>query len=212
MAKHEDHGGINSETEAFFCPACHEMHPTPHWHDRYEAYLDREQWIENYINSVGRFKTDLSASRLLKAYDDYLLAMDLVYCETQGACVACEKCTHFRHAATGHYLCSDECRYSEWRAYGYTLARMADPAVFAMACRRLEQEGALPVGEVVEDVDGSLHRHYSVHGHKVLVASDAEIDAVFVDSPIDLSGVLQEMVLRAYRHSDRLWSLIEKDQ
>lgn len=49
-------------------------------------------------------------------------------------------------------------------------------------------------------MDGSLIRDHSYHEPKLRVASDHEIDAVFIDSQADLSEVRKGMVLHAYKH------------
>lgn len=196
----KEYGEIDVEIDGIYCPKCHELHPTLHWHDKYEEYLERNQWIRSHKKAVERFKISLSPEQLSKAYDDHLGVLGLILDETHGECVVCANHTHFRHAVTGHFLCSDECMYTDWRIYGYTLAMSADPVVFMKACHTLEQQGIYPAGELLEDVDGSLIRYYSYHQQKIRVASDYEIDAVFIDSQVNLSEVLKGMVLHAYKH------------
>ena len=196
----KEYGEIDIEIDGIYCPKCNDLHPTLFWHEQYEEYLERELWIMNHKRAVERFRMTLSAEQLAKSYDDHLRGLSLTLDKMPGECVVCATPTHFRHAVTGHYLCSDECKYKDWRVHGYTLAMSPDHSVFAKACHVLEQHSIFPAGKLLEDVDGSLIQYYSLHQQKIKLECDYEVGAVFIDSQVDLSEVLKGMILRAYTH------------
>lgn len=74
--------------------------------------------------------------------------------------------------------------------YSYTLAKKIDNQVFKDACNKIEK--AFPSaekGKMLVDVDGSLLQDYSIDDKKIRVQNDCEVDAVYVDSELDLQKI-----------------------
>ena len=84
-----------------------------------------------------------------------------------------------------------------WKGFSYTLSMTAAPDVFRDACIKLEQHGASKENELLEDVDGSLMLKYRLNGKNVRIDCNVEVDAVFIDSQVDLSNILKGMILLA---------------
>lgn len=74
--------------------------------------------------------------------------------------------------------------------YSYTLSMEADTKVFKNTCALIEKmKNVQKNGSLLEDVDGSLIQKYTVSGKKIKVFSDCLVDAVYVDSDMDLDHV-----------------------
>ena len=74
--------------------------------------------------------------------------------------------------------------------YSYTLANQIDSAVFFDACDTIEKiEGVRKDGTKLVDVDGSLIQKYKSGNNGIKVFCDCLVDAVYVDSDIDLDHV-----------------------
>ena len=72
--------------------------------------------------------------------------------------------------------------------YSYTLSKHADDNIFRKACLTLEQHiPNLKKEKLLEDVDGSLIQIYVGNDFSIRVDSDCEVDAVYIDSDIELA-------------------------
>jgi|GEM_PF-3140897 len=87
--------------------------------------------------------------------------------------------------------------YESRKVFTYTLSLTAAPGIFREACIRLEQNGASKESELLEDVDGSLMLKYRLNGKVIRIESNVDVDAVYIDSQVDLSAVLKGMILLA---------------
>lgn len=87
-----------------------------------------------------------------------------------------------------------------WKVFAYTLSMTAAPDIFSEACIRLEQHGASKESELLEDVDGSLMLKYRINGLKIRIECNVDIDAVYIDSQIELSDILKGMILLASKY------------
>ena len=74
--------------------------------------------------------------------------------------------------------------------YDYTLSKTIDNDVFIAACRKIEKYFGIDYIKPLIDVDGSLIAIYTVDGNNIRIDLDVFIDAVFVTSDIDLTGIL----------------------
>lgn len=74
--------------------------------------------------------------------------------------------------------------------YGYTMANTADRSVFNDAFRFIQENlHFIPVGNRVEDIDGSVYQNFSREGDTIFLESNVETDYVGILSnkelPID---------------------------
>lgn len=77
----------------------------------------------------------------------------------------------------------------------YTLFKEINNQVFKDACKTIEHR--YPDAEKYElliDVDGSLYQDYCVCGKKIKVNNDCEVDAVYIDSEINLDDIFMSLV------------------
>ena len=74
--------------------------------------------------------------------------------------------------------------------YTYNIAKNADSKAFARACSLIESNfKGLTKEKLLEDVDGTQIQIYSSQSGKIKVVNDYEVDAVYVDSAIDLGKI-----------------------
>lgn len=74
--------------------------------------------------------------------------------------------------------------------YEYTICKEANNKEFETACNKIEK--IFPNIEVVSDltdVDGSQIKTFRKDGKTIKVYNDYEVDAVFIDSEIDISHI-----------------------
>lgn len=80
--------------------------------------------------------------------------------------------------------------------FSYTISKEADRSVFEQTCELLENAVTdLQKEALLEDVDGSMIQYYSSGSAEIKVFNDYEIDAVYVDSQINLDGVIENLVI-----------------
>lgn len=71
--------------------------------------------------------------------------------------------------------------------YHYSICTIADEVIFQKQCRALETHlPHLVKGELLEDVDGSLTQQYWLDGKTITVHNSNYIDAIYVDSEVEL--------------------------
>ena len=77
--------------------------------------------------------------------------------------------------------------------FSYTVEKTASKQTFEMVCRLIESHFTGIVKEkLLEDVDGTAIQFYHFDSKTIKVCNDFEIDAVYVDSEIELGCVLYE--------------------
>ena len=77
--------------------------------------------------------------------------------------------------------------------FSYTVEKNASKQTFEMVCRLIESYFTGIVKEkLLEDVDGTAIQFYHFDSKTIKVCNDFEIDAVYVDSEIELGCVLYE--------------------
>lgn len=75
--------------------------------------------------------------------------------------------------------------------YSYNIAKNADKKAFDHACALIET-GIKDIGKekVLVDVDGTQIQIYNAPNGKIKVYNDYEVDAVYIDSEVDLTNII----------------------
>lgn len=74
--------------------------------------------------------------------------------------------------------------------YSYTISKTISNTSFKKACAYVESFLKLYVKEpLLIDVDGSTSQTYIIAGGKITVSNDCEVDAVYIDSDVDLGEI-----------------------
>lgn len=74
--------------------------------------------------------------------------------------------------------------------FSYTVAKTADEKAFVKACRSIESRfKGISKNKALTDVDGSVIQIYHEGNNSIKVYNDYEVDAVYVDSDIDLKNI-----------------------
>ena len=74
--------------------------------------------------------------------------------------------------------------------YSYTVSKTASEKAFAEACRLIESNfKGISKEKMLEDVDGTTIQIYQKDTKNVKVFNDYEVDAVYVDSEIELNNI-----------------------
>lgn len=76
--------------------------------------------------------------------------------------------------------------------FSYTVSKVASEEAFEKACRLLEDRFAgIDKEKMLEDVDGTAIQVYRKGTASIKVYNDYEIDAVYVDSEIELKNIFK---------------------
>ena len=71
--------------------------------------------------------------------------------------------------------------------FSYNISTEASEKDFKKACEKIENEFAhIKKENILEDVDGSLIQIYTTPNGKIKVFNDYEVDAVYIDSDVEL--------------------------
>lgn len=74
--------------------------------------------------------------------------------------------------------------------YSYTVSKTADTKEFLKACRLIESNfNGISKEKILVDADGSAIQIYQKNGSKIKVYNDYEVDAVYVDSEIEMNTI-----------------------
>ena len=74
--------------------------------------------------------------------------------------------------------------------FSYTVSKNADKKMFDKACALIEEKLKLfEKKDILEDVDGSQIQIYNTSNGNIKVLNDYEVDAVYVDSEVNLNHV-----------------------
>lgn len=77
--------------------------------------------------------------------------------------------------------------------YTYNIAKIADEKAFVHACSLIESKfKGLTKEKLLNDVDGTQIQIYTSRTGKIKVINDYEVDAVYIDSDIDLGDIAKE--------------------
>ena len=75
--------------------------------------------------------------------------------------------------------------------FSYNISKNADNKAFKDVCEKIKKIGDnLTKEEPIVDVDGSVIQTYTKDDKKIKVYNDYEVDAVYIDSEIDLKGII----------------------
>lgn len=75
--------------------------------------------------------------------------------------------------------------------FKYNIHKEADNSKFEAACKKIENGiKDLNIEETLIDVDGSVIRIYNSGNDKIKVYNDYEVDAVYIDSEVNLDKLL----------------------
>ena len=75
--------------------------------------------------------------------------------------------------------------------YSYNIAKNADKNAFKHACNLIENQiEKLKKEKLLTDVDGTAIQIYNAPEGKIKVYNDYEVDAVYIDSEVDLSNII----------------------
>ena len=75
--------------------------------------------------------------------------------------------------------------------YKYNVLKYADSEIFNSVCRKIENAvEALQKEDVITDVDGSAIQIYKKDGKTIKVYNDYEVDAVYIDSEIEIDDIV----------------------
>lgn len=74
--------------------------------------------------------------------------------------------------------------------FEYNICMNANNEEFTNACEKIEENiDNIIKGETIIDVDGSIVQIYTKDGYTIKIYNDYEIDAVYIDSEIDLDNI-----------------------
>lgn len=74
--------------------------------------------------------------------------------------------------------------------FSYTVAKTANEKAFAEACRLIESQfKKIDKEKALTDVDGSVVQIYRQGDDTIKVYNDYEVDAVYVDSDVELKNI-----------------------
>ena len=74
--------------------------------------------------------------------------------------------------------------------FSYNIETVADNAAFKRACAQIEAKmSGLTKADLLIDVDGSLVQVYNAKDGEIVVQNDYLVDAVYVDSEVDLTHI-----------------------
>ncbi len=76
-------------------------------------------------------------------------------------------------------------------AYSYNIRPETDEKAFKKICKIIESKlKGIEKEKLLIDVDGTLIQIYYFYGEKIAVYDDYDVDAVYIDSDVDLEDVL----------------------
>lgn len=75
--------------------------------------------------------------------------------------------------------------------YTYNVEKYADTKVFENTCKKILAEAEnSTLGKMFVDVDGTQYQLINTPGGEITVVNDYEVDAVYVDSEVNLDKIL----------------------
>lgn len=77
--------------------------------------------------------------------------------------------------------------------FSYTVCMNYDEVEFNRQCSNLEKKiiGIKPIYSSIIDEDGSQWKKYDVNGAEIRIENSFSIDAIFIDSEIDLVDIVE---------------------
>lgn len=75
--------------------------------------------------------------------------------------------------------------------YKYNIHKLADEGIFNRICKKIESNiERLQKDKAIIDVDGSAIQVYKKDGKFIKVYNDYEVDAVYIDSEINIANIV----------------------
>lgn len=75
--------------------------------------------------------------------------------------------------------------------FSYNISKVADNKAFHKVCSSIESElKDIKKEKLLVDVDGTMIQKYTRTDGSITVFNDYEVDAVYVDSDVDLSNII----------------------
>lgn len=75
--------------------------------------------------------------------------------------------------------------------FSYNIAKNADQKAFDHVCSLIESGiKGIEKNPALKDVDGSQIQTYTTHDGRIKVVNDYEVDAVYIDSEVNLDEVI----------------------
>ncbi len=73
--------------------------------------------------------------------------------------------------------------------FNYTISKHFDAALFRKACDELEKyiDNIVKEHYFYDFLDGDMKQEYLVNGKRIIVNNDSDVDALYIESEIDLS-------------------------
>ena len=97
--------------DGFYCKKCKEMHPTLFWHEKYNDYETKD--IEEFKKKIQRFGSFPNEIEYITKFKESLAIKGLEKCDELGYCYICNYETFFKSTRSGHFICSNECKYKD---------------------------------------------------------------------------------------------------
>lgn len=77
--------------------------------------------------------------------------------------------------------------------YSYNIAKKANKEIFDNTCSLIESNiSGIDKERLIEDVDGTQIQIYNVNGKKIKVFNDYEVDAVYIESELDIENIIKD--------------------
>ena len=77
--------------------------------------------------------------------------------------------------------------------YSYNIAKKANKEIFDNTRSLIESNiSGIDKERLIEDVDGTQIQIYNVNGKKIKVFNDYEVDAVYIDSELDIENIIKD--------------------
>ena len=77
--------------------------------------------------------------------------------------------------------------------YSYNIAKKANKEIFDNTRSLIESNiSGIDKERLIEDVDGTQIQIYNVNGKKIKVFNDYEVDAVYIDSELEIENIIKD--------------------
>ena len=73
----------------------------------------------------------------------------------------------------------------------YTISTVASNDAFLLTCQKVEKNYQVHKQKLLVDVDGTCIQIYHAYGNEIRVLNDLEVDAVYVESDMELPEMME---------------------
>lgn len=81
---------VSIEIDGIYCPKCNVIHSTLMWYEKYNDYLDKDEYIKECIIVSKRFDINETDEEQLKFYYDHLNAIGIELSQEFNKCCICD--------------------------------------------------------------------------------------------------------------------------